>query len=167
MYTLARATYTTQIELILQQVQPLLEDHKLSNEFKWNILIQPFSDMAHKLHAQRIVRKNTYQRSMLKLESAPDSVLPDYLASQQEKMLDTSALCGFYDILASELRLRATTAYGFKGKNTFTASVKAIEYQIKSETQSTAEYIAKGYTQDKANKQTISLDALKSFNIAC
>jgi hypothetical protein len=160
MIKLTDATYDSQLQTVISSVEALLNNDELSKEFKWNILIQPYSDMAHKLHAQRVIRKYTYERSLDKQENFPDGVLPEFLAKQQEKMLDVSALCGFYHRLTEEFRY-------LNGNKEFKPSVKTIEYQIKSETQSTAEYIASSYSQDQANKKTVSLDALTGWDIAC
>ena len=160
MIKLTDATYESQLQTVISSVGELLHNDELSKEFKWNILVQPYSDMAHKLHAQRVIRKYTYERSLDKQESFPDGVLPEFLARQQEKMLDVSALCGFYHKLTGEFRY-------LNGNKEFMPSVKTIEYQIKSETQSMAEYIVSDYEKNKANRKTVSLDALTGWDIAC
>jgi hypothetical protein len=159
MMELARNNHGTQIDAIIDTLEPLLTAKELSAECRWEVFVSPFGNMAHKYHAKRIIKKAIYAKNLRKLEEAPDSVLPDFLASQQEKMLDTSATCGMYHILAERMR-------EINGNKPFNLSMPSIEYNLKLETQSTADWITgQNATNDKV--KLVSLEALKSFKIAC
>lgn len=159
MMELARKSHSEKMVAIIETLQPLLTKEELSSECRWEVFVSPFGNMAHKYHAKRIIKKAIYAKNLRKLEEAPDSVLPDFLASQQEKMLDTAATCGMYHILAERMR-------EINGNKPFNLSMPSIEYNLKLETQSTADWITgQNATNDKV--KLVSLEALKSFNIAC
>lgn len=141
------------IEKIINSVEWMLCDESgLSKEYRWNNVVASFGNEAYKYHARRAVTKHTYQSSMLSLQSAPDGILPAWLANQEEKMLNAGLEAGFHHVLA--VRTRELNA-----NKPFEVSSKAIEYQIKLQTQGTADYYSK--PRDK-KIETVSLDYLKA-----
>ena len=138
----------------------LCDESGLSREFRWNIVVAPFGQEAHKHHARRIITKHTYNASMFKSTFvAPDAVLPEWLANQEEKMLNAGREAGFYHNLARNMKQMHEMDKPLKDRKPFILSSKTLEYQIKLQTQSTADY----YSKPRDSKtEVVSLDALRT-----
>ena len=141
------------IDKIIESVEWMLCDESgLSKEFRWNNIVAPSGNEAYKYHARRAITKYTYQSSVLSLQNAPDGVLPQWLSNQEDKMLQAGLEAGFYHVLAMRLR-------ELNENKPFELSPAALVYQIKLQTQGTADY----YSKPRDNKvETESLDTLKS-----
>lgn len=158
MMQLASTAYGDTFDKIIDSIEWMLCDESgLSKEFRWNNIVAPYGNEAHKFHARRAITKFTYQKSLRALEEAPDAMLPAWLEAQQEKMFATSANAGLLHMLAAKTR-------ELNENKEFKVSQKALEYNIKLATQSTADY----YSKPKDKKiELVSLQALKGFQVAC
>tara|TARA_R110002126_G_scaffold6634_6_gene34116 strand:+ start:5457 stop:6227 length:771 start_codon:yes stop_codon:yes gene_type:complete len=158
MMQLALAAYGDTFDKIIDSIEWMLCDESgLSKEFRWNNIVAPYGNEAHKFHARRAITKFTYLKSLRALESAPDGILPAWLEAQQEKMFATSANAGLLHMLAAKTR-------ELNENKKFEVSQKALEYNIKLAAQSTADYYSK--PRDK-KIELVSLEALKGFQVAC
>lgn len=158
MMQLAVDAYGDTFDKIIDSIEWMLCDESgLSKEFRWNNLVAPYGNEAHKFHARRAITKFTYLKSLETLDKTPDGILPAWLEAQQEKMFTASANAGLNHMLAAKTR-------ELNGNKKFDVSQKALEYNIKLATQSTADY----YSKPKDKKiELVSLQALKGFQVAC
>ena len=141
------------IDKLVESVEWMLCDESgLSKEFRWNNIVSPVCNEAIKYHARRAITKHTYQTMVHSLQSAPDGILPKRIDDQEAKMIQAGLDAGFHHILAMRFR-------ELNENKPFEISPAALVYQIKLQTQNSADY----YSKPRDNKvETESLDALKS-----